>query len=353
MGNIIGTSNDKNTPAVSGTNTAGGVGVSGASDTWQGVLGESTNQAGVVGISTNFVGVWGESKSANQPGVFGLSEKWQGVHGESTDQAGVYGVSQDFVGVWGESKSVGQPGVFGLSEKWQGVHGESTDQAGVYGVSQDFVGVWGESKSVGQPGVFGLSEKWQGVHGESTDQVGVLGMSQNFVGVWGESRNPKQPGIFGKGALAARFEGDVEITGDIRLVNADVAEDFSVEDVSIDPGTVMVFNKGGLLSACMLEYDKKVAGVVSGAGSYKPGLVLDTHNAAGNRLPVALLGKVFCKVDADLNAIEIGDLLTTSATPGHAMKAAKLSRSFGTVIGKALQPLLSGKGLIPVLISLQ
>ncbi len=275
------------------------------------------------------------------------------MHGESTSQAGVIGVSQNFVGVWGESKSAGQPGVFGTSEQWQGIHGESTSQAGVYGVSQNFVGVWGESKSAGQPGVFGTSEQWQGVHGESTNQAGVAGISQNFVGVWGESKSKSQAGIFGKGTLAGRFEGDVEVTGDIRLVNADVAEDFSVDNIAIEPGTVMIFNNEGILTACDMEYDKKVAGVISGAGSFKPGMILDKQNSDMNRMPVALLGKVFCKVDADSNPIETGDLLTTSSTAGHAMKAADPLKAFGTIIGKALKPLPYGKGLLPILVSLQ
>ena len=71
------------------------------------------------------------------------------------------------------------------------------------------------------------------------------------------------------------------------------------------------------------------------------------------RVPVALVGKVFCKVDARDVAIEVGDLLTTSPTPGHAMKAADPLQAFGTVIGKALRPLQAGQGLIPILVSLQ
>ena len=52
-------------------------------------------------------------------------------------------------------------------------------------------------------------------------------------------------------------------------------------------------------------------------------------------------------------AIEIGDLLTTSPTPGHAMKADDPLKAFGTVIGKALRPLAAGQGLLPILIALQ
>src|SRR4051794_14935083 len=54
-------------------------------------------------------------------------------------------------------------------------------------------------------------------------------------------------GIHAKGGrLAGLFEGDVEVTGDIRLVNADCAEDFDVPDNSlIEPGTVMVLADDG------------------------------------------------------------------------------------------------------------
>ena len=65
------------------------------------------------------------------------------------------------------------------------------------------------------------------------------------------------------------------------------------------------------------------------------------------------MGKVFCKVDAQFGAIEVGDLLTTSPTPGHAMKANDPLKAFGSVIGKALRTLKEGQGLIPILIALQ
>ena len=69
--------------------------------------------------------------------------------------------------------------------------------------------------------------------------------------------------------------------------------------------------------------------------------------------PIALAGRVCCQVDAGYGAICVGDLLTTSATPGHAMKVDDPASAFGAVIGKALGSLASGTGLIPVLVTLQ
>jgi hypothetical protein len=153
--------------------------------------------------------------------------------------------------------------------------------------------------------------------------------------------------------------GDVEVTGDIRLKGADCAEDFDVSGREIEPGTVVVIDEGGVLKQSEQAYDKRVAGVVSGAGDYRPGLVLDkqasSEERAGQaaRKPVALMGKVYCKVDAQSLSVEVGDLLTTSPAPGCAMKATDFAEASEAIIGKALRPLTDGLGLIPVLVALQ
>ena len=65
------------------------------------------------------------------------------------------------------------------------------------------------------------------------------------------------------------------------------------------------------------------------------------------------------KADASYAPIEIGDLLTTSPTHGHAMKAQPVQISGielyrpGTLIGKAMEPLASGTGMIEVFVTLQ
>jgi hypothetical protein len=142
--------------------------------------------------------------------------------------------------------------------------------------------------------------------------------------------------------------------GDIFLSNADCAEDFDVSDSGeIEPGTVMVINQEGKLQKSSKTYDKRVAGVISGAGDFKPGLVLDKKQSQNTRQSISLIGKVYCKVDAQFSPIEVGDLLTTSSTAGHAMKATDPIEAFGAVIGKALKPLRVGRGIIPVLVALQ
>jgi len=141
--------------------------------------------------------------------------------------------------------------------------------------------------------------------------------------------------------------------GDLVLGNAaDCAEDFDTAE-TCEPGTVVVLGDDERLHVATTAYDKRVAGVMSGAGTFRPGLVLDRQTGREGRQPVALLGKVFCRVDARQKPIEVGDLLTTSETRGHAMKADDPARAFGAVIGKALRPCLTGVGLIPILVALQ
>ncbi len=140
--------------------------------------------------------------------------------------------------------------------------------------------------------------------------------------------------------------------GDILLANADAAEMFDV-DGPAEPGTVMVISASGTLVAGDRPYDTRVAGIVSGAGTFQPALVLDRRQTEHDRAPIALAGKVYCYADASSAPIRAGDLLTTSATPGHAMRVGESSRALGAVVGKALGSLESGTGLIPVLVGLQ
>jgi hypothetical protein len=158
--------------------------------------------------------------------------------------------------------------------------------------------------------------------------------------------------IFGAdGQAKIHLDGN---TGDIRLIGADCAEEFDIDESQVvEPGSVMTIGEEGRLRSCTEAYDRRVAGVVSGAGSYHSGIVMDSRHGRFHRTSVALTGKVYCRIDAEHCPIEVGDLLTTSRTVGHAMKATDPSRAFGATLGKALEPLTAGTGLIPILVALQ
>lgn len=394
MATIQGDATTVNEAGVKGTNTAkDGRGVYGESKKGTGVWGWSKELSGVVGDSVKQYGVLGTTKAAYHggvtginnnrsekagPGVYGTSkgtgiwgesETWMGVYGHSKSTtggagvmgeieagAGVIGKSGTWHGVYGHTDgkkgNIGNAAVAGEAEVGNGIFGTSKDGCGVVGHShsQNFAAVFGENLANGD-GVFGSGgETGRGVVGISKNKTGVLGISETETGVFGTSKNGRA--IWGSGKIAGYFEGDVEVTGDIRLINADFAEDFEVLEMT-EPGEVMVLTENGSLAPSTKAYDKKVVGVLSGAGKYKPGIILDNQGKKENRKPVAMMGKVYCKVDADTIPIEVGDLLTTSYTPGFAMKATDPYKSFGAIIGKALGRIKTGKGLIPILVTLQ
>jgi hypothetical protein len=268
-----------------------------------------------------------------------------------------------FSGRFGTNDS--EPGVVGHNDTFQGVSGTSTSDTGVFGGSVSARGVHGNSDS--GTGVFATTKTGQGMTTFSDDSIGIFAQGGFWAGVFsggivvGKGPGPKTTGAptnAVNGCIVINDGGSLFLNGggDVILGSGDCAEDFTVADeAEPEPGTVMVLGEGreDTLSECYEAYDKRVVGVISGAGSYKPGLVLDRQPDQKARVPIALLGKVYCKVDAQYGEIQVGDLLCSSPTRGHAMKASDPVKAFGAIIGKALRPLANNRGLIPILVALQ
>ncbi len=66
-----------------------------------------------------------------------------------------------------------------------------------------------------------------------------------------------------------------------------------------------------------------------------------------------MTGRVYVQADATFGAIKPGDMLTTSETPGHAMKVTDHARAQGAILGKAMSGLKEGTGTVLVLVTLQ
>jgi hypothetical protein len=278
---------------------------------------------GVKGEATGGDGVIGTTRGANKSGIRGIhtghinaiairGELGRGTAAVKGQTGGSSGVPTDITGsgVWGDS-SVG-PGVSGLSSVSAGIIGQGT------------IGVLGATATVNA----------------GTVLDGVSGFAGFFVG---------NVGVDGD----LNVNRDVNVVGDVKLLGGDLAEEFDVVgELDAEPGSVMILAGDDKVRVSDHAYDRRVAGVVSGAGSRRPGLILDRQSRSGRR-PLALTGKVWCKVDADWSPVELGDLLTTSLTPGHAMRATDPARAFGAVIGKALGSLHAGRGLVPILVALQ
>ncbi len=136
---------------------------------------------------------------------------------------------------------------------------------------------------------------------------------------------------------------------------ADLAEPFPMSVPNIAKGSVVVIDskKPGHLKLSDRPYDKRVAGIVSGANGINPGIALHQEGALDQGENVALTGRVYVQADASHGIIEPGDLLTTSDTLGHAMKVADSTKAQGAILGKAMTGLNKGRGLVLVLVTLQ
>jgi len=227
----------------------------------------------------------------------------------------------------------------------------------------------------------GVKATANGSHG-----VGVLGSacnpnsltSCNGVGVWGIVNGLNQ----GPNSTAGRFEingsdggenlilgifdgsrvfrvdnlGGVFADGGFHSSGADFAESFAVKGArgAYAPGDVLTIDDSADRQVKLSQepYSTLVAGIYS----TKPGLLGSPHalgKVPSTDVPMAVVGVVPTKVSAENGTVHRCDLLVTSSTPGYAMKGTDRSRMVGAVVGKALEPLSGGKGVIQVLVTLQ
>jgi len=198
--------------------------------------------------------------------------------------------------------------------------------------------------------------------GSNTTQSGYLGFwnSSGTETAWMGFGTPGSPHFT---IFNARSGGNIVIDPGpgaavqvpvLEITGADLAEKFLASE-PLEPGTVVAIDRANAGKLCMSRgaYNRCVAGVVSGANNFSVGAVLGNLPGHEDAPAIALSGRVYVWCDAASGAIEPGDLLTTSDTPGHAMKATDRDRSHGTVIGKAMERLESGRGLVLVLVNLQ
>jgi hypothetical protein len=292
-----------------------------------------------------------------------------------TNSAGIYaltyGSSSDGIKI--ETSSDGSYGVRAYTRGYnsQGVQGRSKQDIGVAGYSENYYGVFGKGKVGGyfaaDPAI--VQPQSIGLIGESTTNGGIGIKARGETGLWVESIRDTGPALVvwrgPSGGLAADFQGNVRIskysgtTGTYGTAvmelgeGLDYSEGFNVSETEITPGTVLVIDPEnlGALRMSTEAYDRKVAGIVSGAGGLDSAIKVGGEQFDEN---VALAGRVYCNVDTSYGAIEAGDLLTTSATPGYAMVVREYEKAQGAILGKAMERLDEGQqGQILVLVTLQ
>jgi len=159
------------------------------------------------------------------------------------------------------------------------------------------------------------------------------------------------------------YSGNVWISNNCSVASltirggADLAEPFNITSGNgeVPQGAVVVIDEQnpGHLKLSDSPYDTRVAGVVSGANGVNPGIQMHQQGLIEGGKNVALTGRVYVQADASTAAIRPGDMLTTSSTPGYAMKVSDHARAAGAILGKAMTGLSEGKGMVLVLVTLQ
>lgn len=169
----------------------------------------------------------------------------------------------------------------------------------------------------------------------------------------GQSTRPVDFVVHGTNRVSVlQITGGADLAEHLTIAKPDPGAEFCPEPgmvVSIDP-------KGSRRFKLSDEpYDRKRVGIISGGNGVKPGLILrdEGNPQADGDQPIALTGQVWCRADASFGAIVPGDLLTTSSTPGHAMKVTDESKARFAVLGQALTCLNEGRGWVQVLVGKQ
>jgi hypothetical protein len=146
--------------------------------------------------------------------------------------------------------------------------------------------------------------------------------------------------------------------GGFQSSGADFAESLTVRGKrsQYEPGDVLEIDQNANRNLALSR--RPYATLVAGIYSTKPGLLASPHSIEDpavktSEVPLAVVGIVPCKVTSENGPIARGDLLVTSSRPGYAMRGTDRRRMLGAVVGKALEPLPKGSGVIQVLVTLQ
>jgi len=264
-----------------------------------------------------------------------------GYSASSTLGTGVYGeasaTSGFTTGVWGFVRSADGAGLYGENLATSG------DAAGVWGYSASNSGTGGYFEADASSGF--TSGVWAVINssgGAAAYLVDLTGAGNLILGANASSN------VFRVSTTGAVFASAYNTGG------ADFAESFDVGGAlaEYEPGDVLAIDVTGYRR--VIKSSAPYSTLVAGIYSTKPGVLAHLPEAeVEKQVPMAVIGVVPCKVTTENGAIKPGDLLVASSRPGYAMKGTDAARMQGAIVGKALQALPEGEGLIEVLVTLQ
>jgi hypothetical protein len=270
-----------------------------------------------------------QNNGAIQYGLrFGAGSSGEGIASQRTAGGNQYGL--DFYTASANRMTIGNGGFVGIN---------TTSPSQRLEVNGHYVLIDGGNADDGN----GAIDAYIGGDGSGSDvQVGSMNSLITGVGFWNQAS-----GTWMHIACSA-----ITING-----GADLAEPFQISTANeeIPQGSVVVIDAAhpGQLKMSSQPYDTCVAGVLSGANGINPGIQMQQQGELAGGKNVALSGRVYVLADASNGPINPGDLLTSSATPGHAMKVTDHAKAQGAILGKAMTGLTDGKGMVLVLVTLQ
>jgi hypothetical protein len=377
------TANTTGMPAIEGDSKA-------VSGTAYGILGlvnsaataAGTLAAGVAGTSNgtsgNTTGVLGTDFNPSGVGVFGqalatTSSGQRGVQGTAQGPGGV-GVRGDVTGdttnaSFGLEAVVGGPIDIGVAAYALSPSGVTTGVAAYDSSTSGTGGIFESTATTGSTtGMAAYSFSSGGIAGlfdagsATGSTIGIVVFDASATGTAGIFNNTAGGTVLvgqNNGANVFRVDGTGKgyFDGGTQTGGADFAESVAVRGnrVRYEPGDLLAIDPTGSrrLERSQDAYSTRVAGIYS----TKPGILATTHAMDDSRLagevPLAVVGIVPCKVSAENGAIGVGDMLVASSRPGYAMKGTDRGRMLGAVVGKAMEPLAEGSGVIQVLVTLQ
>lgn len=191
-----------------------------------------------------------------------------------------------------------------------------------------------------------LSSVWN-VTGSGTNDIifdlntFFLDISANRIGI-GTNAPTHELHVVG----SVNITQDLYIGGSLYGGGGDIAEEIPASE-ELESGDVVIIDitKNETVKKSDSAYSTLVAGIVT----TDPAMIM-TKGDGGT--PIALVGRVPVKVTTDNGAIQVGDLLTTSNKPGYAMRCEDRMKCVGAIVGKALEPISEGDGMIIALLTL-
>jgi hypothetical protein len=201
----------------------------------------------------------------------------------------------------------------------------SADLGNMYGIGFGYSGSAGAIKNPG-----GVADSKWGLYVASSGTARIFLNSDDGSGHFGGAVNTATlngtgAGTYGSGTINGAWSlgSNATITA---TYAADLAEYYE-GDKTYEVGTVLVFGGDKEVTTTDTINDTRLAGIVSDNAAY---IMYDA--CPGEKNLIALAGRVSCKV---VGRVKKGDMLTTSATHGYAVKA--LNPTLGSIVGKALE----------------